>query len=714
MLERSLLFTAFQLSLIMLRAQSEAYYAGRLVEERNNMTGHAIEFNFDGEVLAVPTADVLNHLVAGNDIEMLPALDAVRARDGHDNDPTERISDDARRSIMIQLKRAVDSLRIAAGGQGSFPAGAMAPGTESMLPGNKEAAILDAVAQVIVDRVKEELALAYFDKMAVKMDEVHVLHHACKDPKARQGMCTLTELMPATQLIFKESRDHISSHVGATLKAAFVDDLERFTSHFSEAYGAALSKAEASTCNAQLTNRDYAVLMAARLVDGIAQRHGWMDILEELSRTEVEATAWKKRGAGIDLAIRLLESMQEAGSADFIELRIGEWSGDRLNAYMGLLLLNPSVKSDLHTLGIDHVVHDKYEMIRSVLRAADALRRTAEELKDFIDPKVGEDKGAYFARYAGLVVEFIADGNEAVRRLAAEWAAGAADPDRLLPANFDEYIEAAIGLQEAVVNKDYGKASLQVLRIMNTALPADSILDHDLVKLVTLAADIAEAGNGEVKEIFEAAIMPVGSFRVKQSTSFSATLNAYPGIFVGAETLQGGNGTKGFGGVAGPIGVALSWSKGNERTLSASNTLMLGIIDIGALLTYRFDTEDSVSANSEVAFSTVLAPGLFALHGFKGSPISCGFGVQYAPRLRGVTTDAIDLASADALRIGATIAVDIPLFPLSLRRRPVKPLADNVRATEAELNALRGKGRNTACMEKRLMRRKARLDRALR
>ncbi|MBK8498670.1 MAG: hypothetical protein IPL52_07600 [Flavobacteriales bacterium] len=714
MLERLLLFTVFYLPLITLSAQSEAYYAGRLVDERENMADRVIEFEFDGEMLTVPTADVLDHLVAGNDIETLPALDAMRARDGHDVDSTERLSDDARRSIMIQLKRAVDSVRLSSEGQGSALEGNAAEGTESMLPGNKEAAILDAVAQVIVDRVKEELALAYFDKMAVKMDDVHVLHHACHDPMAPQGMCTLTELMPATQLIFKESRDHISSHVGATLKAAFVDDLEKFTSHFSEAYGTALSKAEASTCKALLTNEDYAVLMAARLVNGIARRHGWMDILEELSRTEVEAIAWKKRGAAIDLAIRLLESMQDAGSADFIELRIGEWSGDRLNAYMGLLLLNPNVKSDLHALGIDHVVRNKYEMIRGVLRTADALRKTAEELKDFIDPKVSEDKGSHFARYAGLVVEFISDGNAAVRQLATEWAAGAADPDRLLPANFDAYVEAAIGLHEAVVNKDYGKASLQVLRTLNAALPADSILDHDLVKLVTLAADIAEAGNGEVKGIFEAAIMPVGSFRVKQSTSFSATLNAYPGIFFGAETLQGSNGTKGFGGVAGPIGVALSWSKGNERTLRASNTLMLGIIDIGALLTYRFDTEDSVSANSQVAFSTVLAPGLFALHGFKGSPISCGFGVQYAPRLRGVATDAIDLAPADALRIGAAIAVDIPLFPLSLRRRPVKPLADDVRATEAELKELSGQGGNTACVERRLKRRKGRLYRALR
>lgn len=707
-----LLATASLMACAAASAQSEAYYAARMVAEQNKFTGRPITFTFDGVPLSLPDTQVVDHILAGMDLQDLAALNVVRAADGHDNDASEVLSVAQIEDILGELKKTLDASAAEGGAPDAFPRGGDATGVEGMVMPS-QGAVLDALAQVIVSRVKEELAMAYFDKMAVKMDSVRVLKHACATGKPPLRMCTLTELMPATQMIFQQSRDHISSHAGATFKAAFVDDLEHFPAHFASSYEKGLVGVEEPACAGTLTNLDFGGFMAGRIIEGIAEQRGWMDVLEGLSSTDVKSATWQKRATAIDLTLRLLESMKDTSGEKFVKLPLARWTDAQLHAYMGLLLANPQVHADLKTLGLDTKVTANLATVRQLVGEASAMVRTITELNELIErsPKPEEDKGERVARYAHFILDLILQGDNALGALAGQLAS-VPDPDRLLPSGFPHYFTVAADLRAAIVNEDYGKVSLQVLRLLNAALPKDNILDHDLVKLVTLAADIAEVGDGDVKAIFEAAIMPVGSYRVKQSTSFSATLNAYPGVFVGNETLQGTNSTKTFLGVSGPIGIALSTSRGNERTLRASNSLMLGFIDIGALLSYRLDSEDSVSANPDVTFATVLAPGLFFMHGFKESPLSLGIGVQYAPRLRTVTADAIDLAPQDALRIGVTLAVDIPLFPLALKRRQVGGLVEEIKDMERSLaNCEPDGGRNDRCAKKLRERIKCRQER---
>ncbi len=654
-------------------AQHEAHYSKLLVKHRQAFADQQATMLANGSQYNIDLGSFVDSISTGADVHNMriasgsPTANSV----SFDQEQIDALLD----SVDMLLDRANNFNRIPGSG---------AEQTGSSIKILNQSEVLHALSEVLVDRIKEELALAYFDKMASKMESVRVLQHACGSGKKPLTLCTLAELLPATQLIFRESRDHISPQAGATLKAAFMDDLEKFPAHFTSAYGMALLRVEGSNCKGELTDEDFSILLASRMVDGVAHGRPWNTILEELIHQNVESPAWRTRGALVDLSLRLLDSMKDP-NGDLLIGNATDLNDAELKAYLGMLLANGRVHQDLNTLKVAVGAGANVEQMRSMFYEVVELARAIDRLIAMAQNPDRLDKGTYLLEYTNELFNFITHGESAVAHMIQTLQIKDAPAEIISSKKFREGWSAAAELTSAVANKDYGKASLQVLRVIEAALPKDSILDRDLVKLVTLAADIAQAGSGEVKAIFESAIMPVGSYRVKQATHFSASINAYPGMTGGWEQLQDSRSTKAFGGVAGPIGIALSKSRGSERQLRASNSLFLSFIDIGALLTYRFNSEDTVSANPEVSIANVLAPGLYAIHGIQEHPISYGIGVQYAPQLRGAVAGAVNLNPHDALRFGFFLTVDIPFIPLALKQRQVGELAKDVMKQEEKV-----------------------------
>lgn len=526
---------------------------------------------------------------------------------------------------------------------------------------------LYAVADILIDRLKEELAQAYFDKMAIKMDTIALFQRSCTATSMRIGVCSLAELMPKTQLIFKESRSHLSPQIGATLKAAFMEDLENFPRAFPEAYEAGIKRVASTACGGTLTDADYVALMGGRLYRGIADGDNWTTVLADLAAAQDLPASWGKRQAVLDLILRLGQSVVDQDGKVPLT-RIADLKKDGINSYVFLLLVNKMIAADLVTVGATGTVAAVASNAAIIAEIADEILQLvqgAERLSVPLFP-AGETASGKIKRISDDVRTVIEHGDEAVMQLIA-LLGGTPATDRI-PPEFFTYYEAATNLSVALADASYGRASLAALGMLNAALPADVVLDDDIAKLITLAADIAEAEGGEIKEVFEAAILPVGSFRIKQSTTFSVAVNAYTGLSYGLEYLADSANYKNYGGVFAPIGVNLSWSRGSEKNMRESHSLLLSVIDIGTLVSYRFNSEDSVQAAPQVSFDNVFAPGLHYVLGFKNSPISIGAGAQYAPRLRSIVDGAANVMDVDAFRFGMFVAVDIPLFHLSLKR----------------------------------------------
>ena len=151
-----------------------------------------------------------------------------------------------------------------------------------------------------------------------------------------------------------------------------------------------------------------------------------------------------------------------------------------------------------------------------------------------------------------------------------------------------------------------------------------------------------------MKKVLEAAVLPVGSYRIKRTSRFNISLNAYPGGFIGGELLTPGEQEiKGEPlalnlAFTAPVGLAFSWGKvgykivksektvdkpeERKRKIGPSHSVFLSAIDFGAVVSFRLSGADS--GLPEFKWENILAPGLYYMYGFKNSPISIGVGIQ--------------------------------------------------------------------------------------
>ncbi len=176
--------------------------------------------------------------------------------------------------------------------------------------------------------------------------------------------------------------------------------------------------------------------------------------------------------------------------------------------------------------------------------------------------------------------------------------------------------------------------------------------------------DVLSAQNSvQIKGILDRYALPIGSYSMKRRAKTSIDLNAFPGLYTGNEFEVGGIENQGWvSGVTAPIGFALSW--GDKKLFSKrkehSFSIFIPVIDIGAAFSYRWSDELS-GFPEDVKWSQVLSPGAYATWGFRKMPVSVMAGFQYTPDLRTVEIQGIKTAQ-NAWRLGLNAVVDVPIF----------------------------------------------------
>ena len=176
-------------------------------------------------------------------------------------------------------------------------------------------------------------------------------------------------------------------------------------------------------------------------------------------------------------------------------------------------------------------------------------------------------------------------------------------------------------------------------------------------------SSVAEAKTSEdVKEAIKAIALPTGSSRIKKAHSFSIGLNAYVGVYH-AWNKQYNNVKlpKTETGITVPIGFAVNWG----HLLYGSLTAYAGIVDIGAIFTYKVNTDSSVK--SDIQFSQLLSPSVGLIYGLPiikkyNIPLSIGANYQWGPKLRKVNETGNSVLPLLTQRINVFIAVDIPII----------------------------------------------------
>lgn len=224
-------------------------------------------------------------------------------------------------------------------------------------------------------------------------------------------------------------------------------------------------------------------------------------------------------------------------------------------------------------------------------------------------------------------------------------------------------------IQEAVKQRIDKKEILQ-------AFDQLAYFGNFIIDVVSVATDTSKTAK-DIKVVINKYAQPVGSYSIKRKSISSIDINAYPGLYAGGEwgihntktpNANANSTSIAFtNGVTAPIGISFNWGlKGckTKKLRGDSFSLFLSVIDIGAALSFRWSNDSASSLPTNVKWSQILSPGLHAVYGFKNAPISLIAGAQLTPNLR----DFKDNQNyANMIRLGVTIAVDIPVF--NLRRK---------------------------------------------
>lgn len=226
-----------------------------------------------------------------------------------------------------------------------------------------------------------------------------------------------------------------------------------------------------------------------------------------------------------------------------------------------------------------------------------------------------------------------------------------------------------IDMRRAVQKQDYTSAVIDLNVLLLSSLPQSSGVKNDVLKYSMFIANVASAQNSqELHWAMETAALPTGSARVKRESLINISLNAYAGPFVGGEYLLDTPTTDAWGGIIGfaaPIGIAFSTGLSGAGSLS----LLASFLDVGALVSYRF-SDPNAGDLPEVTFKNMLAPGGYVVYGVPKSPLSVGVGVQYGPQIRKLTIDNVE-SKTSAYRIGVFAGIDIPF--LNFYNKPQQP-----------------------------------------
>lgn len=197
-----------------------------------------------------------------------------------------------------------------------------------------------------------------------------------------------------------------------------------------------------------------------------------------------------------------------------------------------------------------------------------------------------------------------------------------------------------------------------------------------ILKYGALMAKIVDTGldsdkKEAVKELANAIksiVYPVGSYSHKRNSPFSISLNAYLGLTVSDEHLEGDREKKILQNIDGlyawaPIGIAFS-----ARTrigFIGSTSLFFSAIDLGAVAAFRLEGADYDDI-PQFNFKNIIAPGAHLVLGLKKYPVSFGAGFQYGPQLRIIELGDEEIKSYEpgAWRFNIFAAIDIPIFNL--------------------------------------------------
>ncbi|HEU0015733.1 MAG TPA: hypothetical protein VFQ45_18795 [Longimicrobium sp.] len=230
---------------------------------------------------------------------------------------------------------------------------------------------------------------------------------------------------------------------------------------------------------------------------------------------------------------------------------------------------------------------------------------------------------------------------------------------------------------------DYSRALLAINEMVAPHLEnAGSARTRNWSRGITFFATVGTATSAnEVSSALAGLVDPGGYLSKRSGRRIRVVVNAFGGALFAPE-ISGWFGERAdtkvsaFAGPYLPIGIGITsgWDW-RFPELTVGKTVVGGrrigrpgiffqVLDLGALASWRLDSDPEVDREPEATLTQVFSPGYFLTFDVTGAPLTLGVGRTIAPDLRRIRRDGeADERQVDAIRHAFFIAFDVPLFP---------------------------------------------------
>ncbi|MCA0154459.1 hypothetical protein [Winogradskyella vincentii] len=513
--------------------------------------------------------------------------------------------------------------------------------------------VVDGLAKFLVDRSKKEIALTFFENFNDRLNtelEIKFKENG-KDVTIKVNP---SELMPTTYLLLQSSEAYAIPSMGETWITAFKSDLDNLPLNTLNALKASPEFKESIVGHYTLVIGD----LIMELKEGTHPQIIIEKLSEEYNDNKFRIDQFL--GAFSLISANIIKG--ENGDLVWAELNdITSMTPDEQGYFFGWIYQEGRSKNIISSVSEPQII---YADTKLVIQQVDEIKNLFNDIKAIADTKSDD----YLLKYSELITSTIESLN------------GINSLSFIDGTNFgiksDEFLNKLLPLSKDLNNflnsiseKSYGKSLIHTLSFLKNITGLEN--DNKLVKQVSFygnflvdmvnASELKDGASNEVTQILDKYALPVSSYRIKRQAKWSIDLNAYPGISANYEFSDSDSGSLG---ITAPIGFSFSKKNKKDKNESASHSIFLSAIDIGAPFSYRLTNDEAEGLPEEITWEQIFAPGLFYVHGFRNSPFAISVGVQYSPLLRKIEENNV-LDEKNIIKVSASLVIDIPMFNLA-------------------------------------------------
>ncbi|MGZ8537964.1 MAG: hypothetical protein ACXWV9_06840, partial [Flavisolibacter sp.] len=366
---------------------------------------------------------------------------------------------------------------------------------------------VQAFADFLKERIKEELTVAYLQKLK----------------KAIESSEELQYMLPQTRNVFLKNDIFYTPNLGATYKAAFAQDLENLLPNFETLV---YSSKNPMYVSLRKTDGFIGFISAYHFADMSAKSYHPAEILLHLDGNYGFATTPdSKISYGLSVLNSFSRNLLDTSGTKWIagnELR--NFTKDEVYIFIGLLYekYNALFEKQAGTTNIKNILLDisSSGIIDKVSELLSIINTVDERIKAFKEsPAKDQTVVGFFSNNADAIIELFGY----VTRFT-----------KIQDVFSDEYnkvkmvLEYSVEAVKGVKENNPGKLGSNVLSLINELTPGDQTWKRNLGEFIVLLTDFANAKTSEdIKAVLDHHAAPVHSYRVARLYHSSTAITSY-------------------------------------------------------------------------------------------------------------------------------------------------------------------------------------------